>query len=168
MKKVLLVMILISSIFLLAGCANDASDEEKEKILKALQEENYLPSDLKYVERTHLQPQNTTQLNYTYVEVYESDGKYYSINFDKIYIHNDSEPKECDFIAYVYDDVEVLKNKSTMDCEIDKETKKNNCKSVVKDLYDTNEKSVKKYCLDKKTKRRMFSKKTYFEVKELD
>lgn len=150
MKKIFLTFTLVFGIFLLTGCSNDANNDEKEKILIALQNEKIIPANVEKVgsssvEGTYFDATPT----YKNLDVFEFNGTYYSINFDKKTLKVDNLAKNCNYIVEVYDDVTLLKNQEVKKSEYNSDTKEFNDYTVIEDVYKTNSKSVKKYCVNK-------------------
>ena len=122
----------------MTGCSNDASDEQKETLLNLLQSKGYLNKDLQYVGTTYSYYgcnslfggiENGSEYN-----VYESNGKYYAIDFDKIFFEKENE-EHCDFKLYVDYDVKYVEDSVTY---IDSETKECERKNEYIYKIDTN------------------------------
>ena len=147
MRKVTKILLLLFLVFTLVGCANDASSNEKSKILKALTKKGYIESKYKKVGSSKVKTGSfdATPL-YDHYDVYEINGKLYSFNFDKIYFRDEKETKKCDFIITIYSEVELLKNQEVE--EYNSETKE--YEIVIKDVYNTDPGTYKKYCVNNK------------------
>lgn len=141
MKKIYM-FVSILALLLLVGCA--ASSDDKEKIMKILEKNNYIESGLKYLDVSVVKTGSFDATpTYTRYDVYGKNGKYYSFDFNKIIIHNDNN-KDCDYIVTIYDDVRFLKDQEVTKYNDDKKEDE----TVIEDIYDTNTNSYKKYCID--------------------
>lgn len=167
MKKALLILILFMSIFILTGCENDASDLEKSELLKEFQKENYLPNDLKKVGESKVESGyiDSTPL-YKNLDVYENNGKYFSINFDKVKIRLDDTTGDCDFIVEIYDHVTLLKDQEVTTRNYNEETESYEYFVEKQDIYKTDKYYIKKYCVYENKK--FLTRKKYYTIKDFD
>ena len=154
MKNKLLLVLIITLVFI-GGCANDSSKKEKEKLIKVMTKEGYFEKDMKYIGISTIEAGriDNTQL-YDKYDVYEKDGKLYSINFDKIHIDSEENPKTCDFIVYYTNNVTILKDQEVSEYDSNKKEFVN----VKKDVYKTDTSSMERHCINKKKILNVFEK----------
>ena len=163
MKKLLFILF----IFMVTGCANDASDEDKASLLNAFQSEKYLPSGLILVGSSKVVSSyfDATPI-YKNLDVYERNGDYYSVNFDRITLHTDEKTKDCDFIVEIYDHVTLLKNQEVTETRYREDTHTNEYYTEIKDVYETDDDYVKKYCVRKEKK--LITRRVYYVIDKIN
>ena len=148
MKKIYLFMLLIIGIFVITGCSNDASAEEKDLLLKIVQSEGYIEKDLKYIGKTYSKYGcNSLFGGYDHgseYNVYEKNGKYYAINFDKVYVHND-ENDVCNYKLYINYDVKYVEDSVA---KLDSET--GECNYIKDYIYKIDINNERSFCVRKK------------------
>ena len=145
MKKIYVIVFLLISI-LLVGCANDASEDEKQELLELLEDNGYIEKGLEYVGKSYIETPGVDGTNHVGYDVYSKNDKYYAFNFDKIYVKPDGQ--DCNFVVYIYDQVKKVTDNTYPHYNPD--THEYDTKFTV--VYETNTNVYDKYCITKSSK----------------
>lgn len=162
MKKFKYLFLVIVLIIILTGCENDTNKEDKELIVSALQNIKVLSDEAVYVDKVLMQ--SNPEYPLISYDVYEDNGKYYAINFDRIILPKDTDPKNCKYVISVYDKVELLKDIEVEYTVRDGNTGESRKETKIKDDYDVDTSSYKEYCGN--TVKKLFGKK-HIELEEI-
>lgn len=148
MRRLGFIFIGIFTLLFTFGCSYSVGDNDKEKLLSVLENNNIIEKGLKNVgtSKVHTSSIDATPI-YKHYDVYEKNGEYYSFNFEKIFM-GEKNNKKCDYLVTIYDDVQFLKNQSVSQYN----ENKMEYEKVIKDVYETNVNSYKKYCINEQEK----------------
>ena len=147
MKRKLYILIVLGFILLfVTGCENDASKEEKEILIKTLTQNGYFKENMKYVGKSsvYVTTYDATPYYVNY-DVYESNGIYYSINFNRVSLMEVDKYPNCDFVVSYTNDVKLVKNK-----RIETYDPQKNYITIIEDVYETDTSNVQKHCINRK------------------